>query len=315
MALEKLTSTPGNAAEDKKPTKSVFAHKVAGVSSKPKPTFHRGSNQEGRWIKILGYGHSGTGKTLAIKGILEAGYKVLVVSTDLGGNGLSSVFNALHAEGKGQLCDNIVHADFPDYDSLSDFLKNPHAVFPEFSDFSPDWAVWDGFTGFQQVQIQSKILEEINPATKNSSDGREEGLWAEQQDWGMIRTATVRALNNFLNLHDWQNKKMLHKYMTCLEQKPTADKLSGEVMRSPYIQGSASALMQPAFDVIIEMRVKTLGGEEKGQRVYEYNCVGHDKLMAKARGYDLAPVEPGDMYNLLVNKIMPRLKVEKGEGK
>lgn len=306
MAL-KLGTTAGNSPPDMPPPqKSQFAAKVAGqTSSKPKPLVKRGSDDEGNWVKILAYGHSGTGKTLAVLGFLKAGLRVVVISTDLGGNGLASVFNAAKEQGIEHLLDNLVHIDFPDYDTLNDFLKNPTSMWDGFFEFDPDMLVWDGFSGFQQIHVSEKIMD-MTPQTKNSSEGREEGLWMEQQDWGMVRNATLRSLGNYLKLHNWEKKKAIHKYMTCLEKKAEADKLTGDVQRAPYLQGSAAALMAPAFDIILETRVKTDPSEKT--RNYEYWCVGHEKLLAKSRGFDLSPVEKADMQNLWENKISPKLK-------
>ena len=51
----------------------------AAVSKKatPKPIIQRGRAQGG-YVKILAYGHSGTGKTFAIKGFVENGMLSLI---------------------------------------------------------------------------------------------------------------------------------------------------------------------------------------------------------------------------------------------
>jgi hypothetical protein len=308
MALKVSSPSPPGSPppEMPQPQKSQFANKVAGMAakSKPKPMVNRGGDKAGRWAKILSYGHSGTGKTFAIIGFLKAGLRVVVISTDLGGNGLASVFNQLEKEGLSHLADNIVHIDFPDYDGLIDFLKDPIGIYPEFYDFKPDFLVWDGFSGFQQQHVSDKIME-ITPQVNKVSEGREEGLWKDQQDWGMVRNATLKALANYLALHNWKHSTAINKYMTCLENKPMADKITNEIQRGPYIQGSAAALMAPAFDIIIETRVKSDSSEKV--RAYEYYCVGHEKLLAKSRGFDLDPIEPADMHRLWTTKIAPKL--------
>jgi hypothetical protein len=313
MALT-VTSKVGNSSQDvPSPAKTQFTNKVAGKAdgNRAKPTVKRGSDTDARWVKMLAYGHSGTGKTLAVAGFLEAGMKVLVLSTDMGGNGLASVYNFLASKGRQDLLDsNLVSIDFPDYDSLSDFLRAPTETFPDIWDFDPDMMVWDGFTGFQLLHVQEKISD-ISPMTKNTSEGREEGLWMEQQDWGMIKNATLRSLGNFLKLHNWKTGKTIHKYLTCLEQKPSPDKLTNEVQRAPYLQGAAASLMGPAFDIILETR--TRAGNAEKDRIFEYCCVGHEKLLAKSRGYDLAPVEPANMKDLWEKKIAPKLKGTKHE--
>lgn len=301
----------GNAAPKPPGVKESFVASAAAATvkatGKKRPIINRGDDEDqGRWVKILGFGDAGSGKTFFIVGLLEAGLKILVVSTDLGGSGLASVYNELDRRGLKHLRKNIVELLFPDYTALTNFFRKPESLKEEGFDlfvFRPDFMVWDGFTGFQQTTVQNFILDEITPATKNASEGRQEGLWAEQQDWGMIRNATVRSLNSFLGVHDWVNGRAIHKYVTCLGQKSVTDKLTGKTQRAPYVQGSAGALMGPAFDIIMEFRVK---GDSPNLR-YEYGCVGDEKFLGKARGFPLDPVEPADSKSLWLNKIAPYL--------
>ncbi len=122
----------------------------------------------------------------------------------------------------------------------------------------------------------------------------------------MIRNVTVRPLLRFPNLHNELTGRKWHKYVTCLKSKPTDDKLTNETLRGPLVQGQAFSLMQPMFDLIIEMRINSKGD----QREYSYVCVGDDKLMAKARGFRLNPVEKGDM-GALWTKISNQMALEK----
>jgi hypothetical protein len=297
------------AAGSAQPEKT-FPSVLAGTTTKglkEKPLIVRGRGA-GRYVKILMYSNTGAGKTLAIAGFLRAGLKVVCCSTDLGGSGLSTVYNYLDSIGQPHLADNLIDITFQTYDQFAAFLNNPESILPEIYEWDPDMLAIDGFTGFQQIQIQEKILE-LNPLSdKKASEGRMEGLWADQEAWGMIRNATTRALGRFLMLHNWKTGKPWHKYVTCLENKPQSDKLTGEVLRGPYIQGSAAALMGPSFDVIIEAKVVSKDGSDKGKREYVYNCVGHDKLLAKSRGYSLSPTEPADMYKIWTEKIAPLVK-------
>ena len=67
MALKLGSSAGSSPPEMPQPQRSQFAAKVAGqTSNKPKPLVKRGSDDDGNWVKILAYGHSGTGKTLAV---------------------------------------------------------------------------------------------------------------------------------------------------------------------------------------------------------------------------------------------------------
>jgi hypothetical protein len=317
LALKKLgVATPGNASPGPPSAAHKFGEKVAGMPTLKRPVsgFKRLSDQTGRWIKILSFGHTGTGKTFFINGLLEAGAKVLVISTDLGGSGLAAVYNHLQNNGLAHLGDNLYHKDFPDYEELEEFLKKPEKQFPDIYDIGITWAVWDGFSGFQQVNLQEYVLS-MQSQTKADkvSDGRAAGLWAEQQDWGMIRTGTVRNLNRFLNLHNRKDGLAWHKYVTALEAKPKEDALTSQTLRAPLVQGAAGSLMAPAFDIIFECKVQSKGSGDDAERRYTYNCIGNTGLLAKSRGYNLSAVEEGNplgFWNKIATQLGGPAKVE-----
>lgn len=325
MALKKLTSAPvatdGAAApgirDELKSRVLGAAPKAVPVTGKKKRViFRRLSDAKGRWVKILMYGQSGTGKTDAIRGFLKAGLKVLVISTDLGGDGLSTVYNNLQEEGLLSLGDNLVHADFPTWDDMADFLNKPESYdlsdlgFKDIYAFDPDIIVWEGFSGFQLYQLDSKVLD-MAPNRKegktNVSEQREAGLVAEQTDWGAIKRGTIDAIGDFMKLHNHFTGKAWHKYMTCLESEPD-DK---NPKRRPLLQGAAGKLLEAMFDIIIEAKRKEVAGSEPGKPkiVYSYNCVGHDGLCAKSRGYKLDAVETPDML-----KLWTKIKTQIGDG-
>jgi hypothetical protein len=298
LALKKLgVATPGNKPPGAIAPAEKFAEKVSGMPTLKRPVagFKKLSDQGARWIKILSFGHSGTGKTFFIIGLLLAGEKVLVIGTDLGGSGLAAVYNYLRDNNLMHLADNLYFKDFMEYEELEEFTKKPEKQFPEIYDVGITWAVWDGFSGFQQVGLQEYVLGfQSQTDEAKVSDGREAGMWAERQDWGMIRTGTVRPLNRFLNMHNRKDGTAWHKYVTALENKPKEDALSKQTYRGPLVQGSASSLMAPAFDVIFECKVVNKGVGDEGERIYTYNCIGNTGLLAKSRGFNLSAVEQAD---------------------
>jgi hypothetical protein len=311
LALKKLSvATPGNAPPKPPSAAEKFAEKVSGMPTLKRPVagFKKLSDQGARWIKILSFGHSGTGKTYFIIGLLLAGETVLVIGTDIGGSGLASVYNYLRKHGLMHLADKLYFKDFMDYEELEEFLKRPEKQFPDIYDIGITWAVWDGFSGFQQVGLQEYVLSfQSQTKAEKVSDGREAGMWAEQQDWGMIRTGTVRPLNRFLNMHNRKDGTAWHKYVTALENKPKEDALSKQTYRGPLVQGSASSIMAPGFDVIFECKVTNKGVGDEGERLYTYNCIGNTGLLAKSRGFDLIAVESADPL-----AFWQKLKVELG---
>lgn len=285
--------------------------KRAGPAPKPrtaKLTVKKLSDPTSGWVKMLSYGHTGTGKTYALVGLLQAGLKILVISTDVGGEGLNTVRNALRESGQMHLADNLLHIELPTYEDVETFLKEPHQIFPEIYDTDIDMLVWDGFSGFQQQQL-SDYIAELEPLSSGdkTSEGREAGLWFERTDWGMVRNGTIRNLGRFLSMHNKVTGKKWHKYVTALESgKASEDKLSGEVQKAPLIQGSAAALMGPAFDLIFQTRAVKVRDDEGIGRKYLYYTTGHEKLLAKSRGLKLEPIEPADMA-ILWKKITAQL--------
>src|SRR5574341_149150 len=69
------------------------------------------SSVENEAIKMMFFGPWGTGKTRTIKDLLELGYKVYALNTDLGGSGTLTVKVELRNEGKAHLLDNLIELD------------------------------------------------------------------------------------------------------------------------------------------------------------------------------------------------------------
>lgn len=277
---------------------------------KSKIAVHKLSDTTARWVKILSYGHTGSGKTWAIIGFLLSGLKVCVICTDVGGEGLTTVKTALRDIGRQDLEDNLYYLELPDYEDVELFLKEPTKIFPDIYDIGLDMMVWDGFTGFQQYQLSEYIGEQEayrGEDSKPVSDARQSGLWLERTDWGQIRNGTIRMLSRFLYLHNKKDGKVWHKYVTCLESgKVKTDQLTGDLQKAPLIQGAAASMMGPAFDLIVQMNVT----EKDGKTEYQYKTSGNQKLLAKSRGIKLEPVEPADM-RVIWNKICDQLGIPK----
>lgn len=305
---------------------SDLAKKISGrsTSTTKKIQVHRGTSKLAKWVKICGYGHTGGGKTTAIKQLLKAGLKVLVITTDFGGSGLSTVFNDLDIELENKIITraeyntylhNLVHMDLESYEQVIEFLEDPNAVCKAslgedlYTDIDLDFLVWDGFSGFQQIHL-GLYIGDMTPAGKEGksmSEGRESGLQFETQDWGMVRNGTLRPLNQFLSLHNRVSGKFWHKYITMQEGGSKTNKLTSETLRGPMLQGASRDLIEPAFDIIVRMRSRAPEGKEPAdKRVYIYECEGNEGIVAKSRSYGLKPVEPGDMLAVW-QKIQKRL--------
>lgn len=277
--------------------KEQFVAAAGALATPSKKTFkaNLASAAESDWLKILAYGHSGVGKTTALAGLLKTGLRVFVANTDIGGDGLRSVKALLGKEGKTELLENLASFDFLDYTTFEQFTKNPALVEirpgTDLWAWNPDILVWEGMSNWQERHLGDFVLEQ-SPSGK-SSDLREAGLMADQQDWGAIRKATLRTLDKFLIAHN-PNGKRIHKYVTTLEDNSKQDKLTGEVYKGPLIMGAARSYMAPAFDLIIEMMTKKEGKDLK----YVYKCGASANALSKRRGLPVEPEEPGDMEAL-----------------
>lgn len=310
-----------------KPLQAVSKEEfVAGPAKKvlnsPRgPKAKKLSEPQATTFKALLFGPTGSGKTYAIKGLLEHGFKVLVISTDMGGDGLVTVKTALRMDGHAELLENCTSIVLTNYDEVIAFLNRPEDIYPEIYTDSPDWLVWDGFSSFQQTLLSDKIgeMEPARQEGKEVSDARDSGLQLELQDWGMVRNGTIRNLDKFLKLHNRKTGQVWHKIVTCLEGIKTVRSGSGinstttyTDAKEPMLQGSAAKLIGPAFDLILNTRIMA-GAKEDEKRAFKYVCAGHDSLAGpKTRGIILNPIEPADFFDLW-DKIASQLQINRGQ--
>lgn len=293
---------------------------ASAMAGAPKPgantkkrIYRKGTEEETRWVKILGYGHSGSGKTLFIVGLLQAGLRVGVLSTDFGGSGLQTVYQYFedHPD-ESLLLQNLIEIELTSWKDVDDWTKNPWAD-QELLAFDPDILVWDGFSSFQQVVVAQHISDEQEArARKAAESGKastplsDSGLQFDQQDWGKVRNATLWPLNNFLRAQP-PGTKRVHKYVTAQEDSEKEDRITKEILRAPLIQGSSRALLSAAFDVIMRFRyVKPPGSNDKAKRKYVYVCDGPENVLTKTRGFDLEPEEQAEPLRVW-QKIAARL--------
>ena len=243
---------------------------------------------ENDYLKFCIYGGSGTGKTITIAPLLEEGLTVLVLSTDIGGSGLSTVSLALKKKGKAELRRNCKEFEIQSYDELDDFISNPAGFWPDFFNTDIDVLFLDGFSAFQNCHLSEKVLG--FDAGKNATDAREAGLFMGQQDWGATLRGTTRTLDKFLRMRNEVTGKSYSKIITCLESDKAKDQY-GETKTGPMIQGAASKHMEAAFDIIFRARKK----KKDNAMTYFYGMDGSsDRIITKSRGFEFNIIEPGD---------------------
>lgn len=282
----------------------TVVQKIAPTPKRPGRVFKASvmKPDEPVWRKVLGIGRSGMGKTKAIVGILECGQRVFVADTDFGGNGLSTVQGELLTTGKSHLMQNLAWFEFDNYKDFTYFTSHPESIDiggKSLWEWDPDVLVHEGLANFQEKHVTEYALDLApmrSSGKDNVAEAREAGLWAEQVDWGVIRRATLFAVEDFLRVHNPSGKK-LHKYVTCLQDAGKEDKF-GEVKRGPLLMGAAREYMAPAFDLILTLEAVSKPGV-KGELDYYYRCDVSDRgIVTKKRALPVAAREPANFADL-----------------
>lgn len=301
-------------------TKSAFINdagkkKVLATPRTPS-ILKRGDEDYNDYIKLFAFGPLGSGKTYIIKALLELGYKVLVLTTDLGGTGTKTVrLPLIRARKKGdeaaaKMLQNLYEIELSGFDNVKTFLKEPQKVVPNIYDLDIDILFWDGYSAFQQVDMSEHVGDMV-PARgeggKEVAPAVSEGLQFEQSQWGQIRNGTVRTLDWFCAMHNTKNSKKWHKIVTAHESiKNKSDGKGGFVeTKEPLLQGAGGKLAGGAFDLIIRCfataKLGASGTKDEDQASdmrYFYATRGHQNLIAKNRGFDLPAVMEGDPRKL-----------------
>lgn len=260
-------------------------------------------------INTMLLGPSASGKTLTVVGLLKNGLKVLHINTDIGGTGLMTVQNALREEGLEHLGKNLVSLDLDNYEEVFSFLNKPTDFFPQIYTFGINVLFWDGFDNFQHSHIGNKIADMV-PERDKVSEGREAGLQMEVQDWGMIKTGTLKALDRFFRMNNKVDGTIWHKIITCkpkyIQRKPKPGEKTDYVeIIQPNLSGASQIIMSGGFDLIIYCKmIKSLNSEDVK---YVYFTKANPDNCCKSRGFDLAVEEPADF-----EKFWKKISVQAG---
>ena len=253
------------------------------------------------YLKVLVFGTAGSGKTTIIKSLLELGFKVLVLSTDLGGDGLNAIIIPMRREGTWKkFRHNLRSVEIEGYDEVSNFFAHPETSVPDIYDWDPDFVFWDGLSGWQINDVGTKVGE--FESGKNASEAEREGLQMNQQNWGQIQRATFRGLSDFCAMRNVKTGKIWHKVATCLEKITLKSNGAGGFAESkePYLQGAGGKMALGAFDIIVRTTLTSSPTDEDGStREYNYVLKGHQNLAAKVRGFDLPAKMPASAAKLV----------------
>lgn len=282
VEANKFTSQTGNVVRVKKQAK-IF------------------SNIKVHQLNVMLVGPLASGKTLAVVALLKHGLKVLHINTDLGTTGLMTVRNKLAKEDLSNLESNLVTLDIDTYEEMWQFLENPESFFPDIYKFGFDVLFWDGFANYHHSHIGNKVADMIPERKGEVSEQRESGLQMEVQDWGMIKSATLKSLDKFFRLHNKVDGKVWHKIVTCqpkyFQRKPKPGE-KGEYVETIQVNlsGASQIIMGAAFDLIIYCKIQKSLTTDKVE--YKYITSANGDNCCKNREFDLLPEEPADFYKL-----------------
>ena len=252
---------------------------VAGTK-KPKPQAYKPKGDDDL-SKTLVFGPLGSGKTSFALGPLLCGERLLVLSTDFGGNGLKTITNHLKKLGRLELVDNILNLDVAEYEDVISFYQDPLSYVPDLMDFKPTVHLWEGFSTFN-----NDLLDEYSDKNDEFRDVTE-GF----AHWYDIKRATMRALRKFFGFTLPDGTRM-HKIMTSLEGKAQVNKMTNETEKAPLVQTGARDFVGGGFDVVINC-YKEEGKD--GHEQFFYRCAGaSSKYAVKNRGFDFKPVEKAE---------------------
>lgn len=309
-----------NAAVEKTSAKEAFVKSGPRTITPPRRKAFNLADERTNESKLLAFGPVGSGKTQIALGPLLLGFKILYITTDVGDSGHITLVNGLRRIGRLDLLSNVLVVPLSGWAEVRDFFAKPLTHVPQLEAFKSNFAYWDGFSGFQQIDV-SEYVGSMTPAGSDSrmlSDGREAGLQFEQTDWGMVKNATVRAAEWFFSMKN-PDGRPLHKIMTCHElakaktkTKPNEPTVYEESF-TPLLQGAGGQLMLGAFDLIIRTKMKIKKGDDGEKRVFTYVTAGHENTVAKNRGFSVEPEMPADpvrLYNIILQDLGERAPVE-----
>jgi hypothetical protein len=277
----------------------------------------KGEDSETYAVNIMLYGPLSSGKTYAAVDLLEMGYKILFVNTDIGGNGLITVKLGLKNRGLAHLAKNYRVVNLYNYKEVAEFIMEPAVYFPEIYEYDCDFLFWDGFGYFQQTDIMAQagemIMEanDINEGKKEVSELRETGFKFELADFQIVRNMTVRVVKGYCNIHNKKTGKSWHKIVTAQESVKSKKKegekgAASELVDSmqPLLTGAGGVLTCGAFDLVLRTT-------KEDNKKFTYIVDGGKQMSTKSRGFNL-PVKMDANFADVWKTIMTDLDIVNG---
>lgn len=302
----------------------------------PKTLFLRQPNIRARNLQITAstpaphlkcgvYGLPGTGKTGLIADLLALGFKIFLISTDLGGSGASAIFPRLKLLGKPETRSNLKETVISDYRRLEDtidLIATPDQDYYRnylVDDGKPLWEwgpqilVWDGFSNAQTAMFMEYILS-LSPSTNDKaveSEMRSAGLRADDwRDFDALQRLSKIFMNKFGPISNPITGEAVHKIVTMHEKIPrsltnedrskmTAKQIENAERIEPDLTGAFGDKIGAAFDAYIRTS-KSFSPGRPPSFTYDISTLS---VESKDRFYGQLPprvenVKPGDFGKL-----------------
>lgn len=284
-------------------------------------------------LKVYNWSAPGGGKTFLLAKLVEAGYKIAVTNSDVGGTGLNTIVSYLKSVGKMHLRKNVLIIPIPSYAASESFLENP-AVYvkkcggPELWQWSPDIFAWEGFSNWQQVHAWDHVVEFTGGKKKKDGDSTDLGL--DTQGYGFLLKATYQAIDSFCRIQNPYTGATPHKiYQAHVDdslvdadgKKVPMEKQAGMQLltgQKPWIMGKGAKVVVGACDFAFRSFAKEIRSPGKpSQIVYGYDFSNSDVNGGKFRssftiGPVICPVDPLTVWNAMLDAVdAPRLTAEK----
>lgn len=319
-------------------TKNAF---VTGAATPPKPAGPQPkANQAIKFLddleahlRLYNWGLSGSGKTFLLAVLAEAGYKILITDSDVGGSGHNTILSYLKAKGKFELRKNIARLPIPSYDAAESFLENPAAYWkanapgqPALWEWNPEIVAWEGFGNFQQIHIWDKAVSLTGG--KTNKDGSDyDGLALATMDWGLVQKATHQCIDSFCRIQNPFTGFTPHKiYQAHVDdravdmegRKVAIEKINSTQTQAgskPWLLGQGAKLVLGACDYgwrCFSKETATLNkdGSKSAQVLYGYDFTPGERNGGKTRDFGtltgwpvILPVKPLDVFNEMLASI------------
>lgn len=264
--------------------------------------------------KILFFGPINSGKTFALADLIHhCGERLLVVSTEQGGNGLVTVRNELAKRGVPELYEKgIFSIDPVNYEQTRVAFSKVKGVdgkyypalydhYPELREFKPTTLVWEGLSNFQSSHVFNHLLGDSSDIEDVYPDPR--------KFWGEVGRIMRLAHYDFQTLsdpdYDWNHILTVHdKEEWAKDEKGNRAKGATKPLSITFnLAGSAGNDIGSAYDLVIRTRKdeKTNMANPMGAPIITHMyqvSAGSEKATVKNRGFNLPDEFPADMVRV-----------------